>query len=439
MAVAKGPQPTGDAEPPAVATVTDAPADPQVDAPADPQVDAPAGRRQQSAEPPAVATLTAPPSVPQKSRSRIIGDAMLVALPAWVVARVLVLASLGIAHLSVASLRPDNPAAQSRVHQGLLAWDAGWYESIARHGYAATGVQALRFFPAYPMAARVVGGIPGVGVPVALVVLANASALVAMSALVVLVERDLGDRDLARRSAWLLGLAPSAYALVLGYADAALLACAVVAVLGARTGRWWWAALAGAVGGLVRPVGILLVVPLLIEAWQDRQAPKRPGGRVARWVAVTAPVAGTAAYLLWVRQQFGDLWLPFSVQQQHGHRGGVSFPVAAMWRNLVAVAHGHHLGSASHIPWVILCVVLVVIAFRRLPWSYAALAGGMVVVSAASTNLDSFERYALGAFPLVVAASTLTGRRRVEAVVLVLSAAAMTGYALLAFLGIVVP
>jgi hypothetical protein len=39
----------------------------------------------------------------------------------------------------------------------------------------------------------------------------------------------------------------------------------------------------------------------------------------------------------------------------------------------------------------------------------------------------------------VVAASTLTGRRRVEAVVLVLSAAAMTGYALLAFLGIVVP
>jgi hypothetical protein len=366
-----------------------------------------------------------------------------VALPAWVAARVLVLASLGIAHLSVASLRPDNPAALARVHQGLLAWDAGWYESIARHGYAATGVQALRFFPAYPMAARVVGDIPGVGIPTALVVLANASALVAMSALVVLVERDLGDRDLARRSAWLLGLAPPAYALVLGYADATLLACAVVAVLGARTGRWWWAAMAGVVGGLVRPVGILLVVPLLIEAWQDRKAPRRRrgsgGGGVARWTAVVAPVAGTAAYLLWVKEQFGDLWLPFSVQQQHGHRGGVAFPVGAMWRNLVAVAHGHHLGSASHIPWVILCVVLVVIAFRRLPRSYAALAAVVVVVSAASTNLDSFERYALGAFPLVVAASTLTGRRRVEAVVLILSAAAMTGYALLAFLGIVVP
>ena len=57
------------------------------------------------------------------------------------------------------------------------------------------------------------------------------------------------------------------------------------------------------------------------------------------------------------------------------------------------------------------------------------------MVSLTSTNLDSFERYALGAFPLVVAASTLTSRRRVEVVVLALAGLAMVGYALLAFLG----
>ena len=101
--------------------------------------------------------------------------------------------------------------------------------------------------------------------------------------------------------------------------------------------------------------------------------------------------------------------------------------------------HGHHLGSALHVPWVLVCIALVVVAWRRLPASYAAFATAVLVVSLSSTNLDSFERYALGAFPLVVAASTLTARRRVEAVVLVLSGLAMAGYATLAFVGAVVP
>ena len=80
-----------------------------------------------------------------------------------------------------------------------------------------------------------------------------------------------------------------------------------------------------------------------------------------------------------------------------------------------------------------------VVAFRRLPLSYAAFAAAVLVVSLTSSNLDSFERYALGAFPLVIAASTLTARRRVEMAVLVVAGLAMVGYATLAFMGVVVP
>jgi hypothetical protein len=103
------------------------------------------------------------------------------------------------------------------------------------------------------------------------------------------------------------------------------------------------------------------------------------------------------------------------------------------------VFHGHHVGSALHIPWVILALVLLVVAFRRLPVSYGLFAAAALAVSLTSSNLDSFERYALGAFPLVIAASTFTGGRRVEVVVLVVSSLGMVGYATLAFLGIVVP
>ena len=63
----------------------------------------------------------------------------------------------------------------------------------------------------------------------------------------------------------------------------------------------------------------------------------------------------------------------------------------------------------------------------------------VLVVALTGTNLDSFERYALGAFPLVVAAASLTAGRRIERSVLVLAAAGLAGYALLAFLNLSVP
>ena len=380
-----------------------------------------------------------PASTGTGAMARTFGRAVLAVLPAWIVARVLVAFSLALAHWTYPHVVARSERADLRLHQGLLAWDGGWYESIAGHGYTASGLQSVRFFPAYPMAARVLGWFPGLGVGPALVLISNLCALAAMAALLVLVRREQGDLALARRSVWLLALAPSAYSLVLGYADASLLLCSVVTMLAARTRRWWWAAAAGLVAGAVRPIGVLLVVPVLVEVFQSRRTASTTGGWVARGAALVAPLAGMGAYLAWVDAQFGDIWLPFRVQQQGGHRGPITSPLAAMWHNAVSVAHGHHLGSALHIPWVVLCVVLLVLAFRRLPLSYAAFAAAVLAVSLTTSNLDSFERYALGAFPLVVAASTLTTRRWVELTVLVAAGTTMVGYAFLAFSGVVVP
>ena len=374
-----------------------------------------------------------------RAKVRALGGAVVAVLPAWLVARALVGAALVVAHLSVRTARPDNPVALQRVHDGLSAWDGGWYRLIADHGYAAAGRESLRFFPLYPLLGRVFGHVPGVGTDVALVVVANGAALVAMAGLLLLVRHDLGDAALARRSVWLLALAPSAYSLVLAYSDAVLLLSSVVTFLGMRTGRWWWAAAAGLAAGSVRPVGVLLVVPVAFELWSRRTWLRGPGPWAAAAAALLAPAVGAGAYLGWVAHRFGDAWLPFTVQQQGAHRGQLAVPFDAMWHDGLAALHGHHLGSAAHLPWIALCAVLAVVAWRRLPHSYALFAIVVLVVSLSSTNLDSFERYALAAFPLVVAASTATSRRPVEVTVLVVSAAAMAGYATLAFLGVVVP
>ncbi|HEX4083052.1 MAG TPA: hypothetical protein VHX40_08825 [Acidimicrobiales bacterium] len=378
------------------------------------------------------------------------GRAIVAVLPQWVVARLVVLGALALAHLVVDRAHPSGATA-ARVHQGLLGWDAGWYEAIARVGYGPLGHQSLRFFPLFPLVGRALAYLPGVSAGAALVVVANLSALVATALLRVLVVRESGDQRWADRSVWLFSLAPPAFVLVMGYAEGLLLVLAVGCFLAIRRGSgrgwagaagaagpaWLWAAVLGAAAGLTRPVGVLLAVPVAIEAarrWRATGA----GERALAVVATLAPVAGAGAFLAWSAGVYGDGLLPLRVQTQAGHHGGLSDPFRTLAHDVTGVAH-HHFGTALHVPWVALVVALVVVCWWRLPAPYGAFATVVLVVALTGTNLDSFERYALGAFPLVVAAASLTAGRRVERSVLVLAAAGLAGYALLTFLNLSVP
>jgi hypothetical protein len=75
----------------------------------------------------------------------------------------------------------------------------------------------------------------------------------------------------------------------------------------------------------------------------------------------------------------------------------------------------------------------------RLPVSYGLFAAAVLLAAISGHNLDSFERYALTAVPLVMAGGSLLRSERVAQSVLLLSAVAMFAYALLAFLGAYTP
>jgi hypothetical protein len=91
------------------------------------------------------------------------------------------------------------------------------------------------------------------------------------------------------------------------------------------------------------------------------------------------------------------------------------------------------------VPWALLFLLLLVPMARRLPASYTLYAAATLGLAVTSQALESLERYALGAFPFVVVAATLTERPVVYRVVLSLSVAAMTAYALLTFFELYVP
>jgi hypothetical protein len=155
-------------------------------------------------------------------------------------------------------------------------------------------------------------------------------------------------------------------------------------------------------------------------------------------VATAAPLAGVLAFLAWSRHAVGDWWAPLRVQVESSHHGGLSDPVVTLFRDAKGIVH-HHVGTALHVPWVLVALALLVVCWRRLPASYTLFAAGVMAVAVAGTNLDSFERYALSAFPLSIAAALVCRRGQVERGVLVLLAAGLAGYALLAFLNISVP
>jgi hypothetical protein len=100
---------------------------------------------------------------------------------------------------------------------------------------------------------------------------------------------------------------------------------------------------------------------------------------------------------------------------------------------------GDRFGSGLHVVWALVFVALVVVLAQRLPASYATYAGATVVFGLAAENLDSFERYAMSAFPLVLGVALVTGREEVERPAVVLAGAGLVGYGVLIFLGRYVP
>ena len=360
---------------------------------------------------------------------RAAGPSLRVALAAWAEARIYVAAAYIITTAVVNRLEP--PPDFTPVSDGLLAWDGRWYESIAVGGYADAADPGLRFFPLWPMLGRVASWMPGLSAGVALVIAANLAALVAGVLLHRLVVDETGDRRLARRAVRLLALAPPSFALVFAYSEALYLTLAVAVFLLARRQRWWCTAAAGYLAGLTRPVGVLLALPVAYMAWQDRS---RQGlGAVA---AAVAPVAGAATFLLWAQASLGDASAPLDRQREL--RGDIVEPVSRVVRGAWRGARGD-TGELLHFLAAAALVALAVVAARRLSRPLALYAVASLVLLLAAENLNSLERYALSAFPLVIAAAVVSRHRRLDRWIVGAAGAGMVCLTTLAFHGVYVP
>lgn len=336
------------------------------------------------------------------------------ALAPWIVSRAVVLVALAIARDIGEQLTLNLEPIPLR--QGLFAWDAAYYRDIAAGGYDAVAHAGLRFFPFLPLLARALAWPIGGRVGPVILVLVNVAALLYAAGLHRLVVEETGDEVLARRTIWLALLAPPALCSVFGYAEAIFALLTVVVFLAARRRHWWWAAGAAGLAALTRPTGILLVLPLLIEAvhaFRSAEAgERRIGSTIGSAVAVVAPVVGLCSFLGWSAAAGHGFLTPLRIQSSSTLRGGFVAPWTALRMAFADLRSGDSLGSGLHLVWAIVVIACVVAAWRRLPRSYGAWAVLSVIVALSAPNLDSFERYAVATFPIMIGAGILTARPR---------------------------
>ena len=135
-----------------------------------------------------------------------------------------------------------------------------------------------------------------------------------------LVALDDDEATAQRTTLFLIG-SPLGFSFLLPYTESLLLLSIVAALYAARRGRWWLAGAAGGAAALTKQLGVVVVLPLLWELWQQhRNAVRIHGGASAVWS--TGRTGADAAGAAGVDHLSYNPWrcCIFVVQAGHAHQ-----------------------------------------------------------------------------------------------------------------------
>jgi Gpi18-like mannosyltransferase len=294
-----------------------------------------------------------------------------------------------------------------------MAWDGDIYMRIAREGYDQFWL--TRFFPLFPTLEHVLAPLTAGNPGVAGLIVSNIAELGAFGLLRVLVEREAG-RVIAWRTLLYFAIFPTSFFLAAAYAEALFVVLSIGSFLALRRGRWLIAGALAALATLTRPVGILLVVPMAVEAVlrmrADRSLP--PIKQSLTLVGgLVLPVTALAGFSVYLARRFGTLT---AIAQSQGANGiGKSFT----WPWIGVARAGHALLTYGFDPnyyqvhilldaaFTAALVLLTIAAIGRLPLPYVWYCGAIVALLLCTPGhnwyaLYSNMRFTLEVFPVFI-------------------------------------
>ncbi len=275
-------------------------------------------------------------------------------------------------------------------------WDSNAYLRLAEFGYRFQGEATadLMFYPLYPWIVRVVALVTRDHFAAALFV----SSVASIAAAVILFEivRLEFSRRTAMLAVWLFLIFPTSYFLHIGYTESMFLALAMGTILAARKEQWMLAGLLGASAGLTRANGLLLIVPLVVEAAHRFSLTRRWN---FGWLWLSAVPLGFAGYVAVIANASGDPFAFLQIRQQY-----FNISIAPPWRGVIAALgqaqSASEMSGVQELIFILLGLACSVVALFKLRPVYSSWLICCWLLAASVTFCQSIPRYTLAMFPI---------------------------------------
>ena len=315
--------------------------------------------------------------------------------------------------------------------------DAPHYQGIAENWYVAEGDPRFHivFFPLYPILIKILS-LLNIGSFPAAVILSNICAIGCGILAYELAAVDMERKD-ALFTATLLSVFPGSFFLAAPMTESLFLLLSLACLLSSRKKSYLLAGLFGALAAFTRSVGLLLMLPVFIEAMGDILRDKPSSKGIAFRALGTSMIAlGTAGYLLINHLVTGSPFTFLIYQSQHWNQQlGPFFNTAAYQTELLlknAASGDTRMVYGLFLP-NLLCAFgtlgILLPSMKRLRPSYGAYALVYFAVAIGCTWLLSGPRYLAVCFPVAFGLAELTkGRRIPRAVIAVILTISMLIY-----------
>lgn len=278
-------------------------------------------------------------------------------------------------------------------------WDTVYYQIIVEQGYV--NERASVFFPLYPLTAKILSRLTGLGSLESLWVISTLAYLVALVLLYILTEEKFGSA-IARRSVAALAVFPSSFFFLALYPQGLGLALVLVSVWLAQKQRWLACALFSLLAGLTHSTALPLSLIILTETVIFIHQNTHPWRWVTLFIA-GMPALGIGLFWVWrIKQGFSSI---VSIQAEFAR-----YP-APVWKNLanwIAMLPQHLLSPDWIINLIALILTLASIVWsgKRIKIGWAMFQASLLIivlrVVVPHDPLLSYNRYVLIGFPIYI-------------------------------------
>ena len=301
--------------------------------------------------------------------------------------------------------------------------DAFWYERIATQGYPVIDERSelgyhdgaeyrqseWAFFPLYPLLTASLAHVPGMSIDLAFLVISYFFSLAAFLLFYLFILGFSGERKLALITTLLLMAFPFHYYFTVFYTEAIFLALTVGSFICILKGRYGICSVMLAALALLRPNGIVIVVPLyyfMLEKeglatglrlqWKDIL---RTENMVRTAWFLTAPLA-FLAYGYYQYRMTGEFFA-FSIAQEGWYREP-RFPLLSLFRE-------GNLANQFDSVYTIGFMLFAIFIWKRLPVSLNLIIWLGILLPLASGTVQSMPRFISVIFPfMMIMGSVLT-------------------------------